>query len=151
MEERIINNVPVKIDSIEINNDGASIAFLKSGTYIFECFNMPWTEYELRSDRKFNDNNPIEVAVQLSTSDIQDIIDMMKWAWDNHWMERSISETVCSKLLQTRLPHLYDQVQRMAHKIFCEQYPNSEHINEFGVYEIFCPDEIVDFASSLVN
>lgn len=128
-------------------NYGEPIAFLKAGTYDFECFIMPWTEYELGSDCKFNGSNPITVSLELSNDDIQDIVDMMKWAWDNQWMEKSTSETVCTKLLQTRLPHIYEKVQPMVHKIFCEHYPNSKHLKGFGIYEIFCPDEILDFAS----
>ena len=75
------------------------------------------------------------------------IVDMMKWSWGNHWMEQTTSETSCTELLKTRLPHLYNKVQPIAHEIFCTDYPNSEHMQGFGVYKIFCPDEIVEFAA----
>lgn len=31
--------------------------------------------------------------------------------------------------------------------MFCADYPNRGNIAGFGVYEIFCPDEIYDFAT----
>ena len=52
-----------------------------------------------------------------------------------------------NQLNQLRLPHLYNKVQPIAHEIFCTDYPNSDHIEGFGIYEIFCPDEIVEFAA----
>ena len=108
---------------------------------------MPWTRYELGSDCMYNGNTPIKVPLQLSYSDIQDIVDMTNWSWENDWMHNNISETVCTELLQNHLPHLYNKVQQIAHEIFCTNYPNSEHIEGFGIYEIFCPDEIVEFAA----
>ena len=138
---------PEDTDDGGLFNTGEPITLLKSGWYDFKCYIMSWTAYELGSNRKFDDNHPIEVPLHLSYSDIQDIVDMMNWAWDNRWMEDSTSETRCTKLLQTRLPYLYEKIQSMAHEIFCTHYPNSEHIEGFGVYEIFCPDEIIDFAA----
>ena len=126
---------------------GEPITLLKAGTYIFDCFIMPWTEHEIGPDCKYNGNNPIEVQLQLSYSDIQAIVDMMNWAWDNLWMEQSTSETVCTELLKNRLPHIYNKVQLIAHEIFCANYPNSEHVEGFGVYEIFCPDEIFEYTA----
>ena len=138
---------PEDSDDGGLFNLGDPITLLKAGTYDFECFSMPWTEYELGLDCKYNGNNPINVPIKLTLSDIEDIVRMMKWAWDNNWMEVSISETVCTELLKTHLPHLFNKVQQIAHEIFCTDYPNSEHIQGFGVYEIFCPDEIVEYAA----
>lgn len=138
---------PEDSDDGGLFNYGEPITLLKAGTYIFECFIMPWTEYELGPDSKYNRNNPIEVPLQLSYTDIQSIVDMMNWAWDNGWMEHSTSETVLTELLKTRLPHLYNKVQPLAHELFCAEYPNSEHFEGFGVYEIFCPEEIIEFAA----
>lgn len=138
---------PENSDDGGLFNYGVPIELLKAGTYDFECFIMPWTEYELGIDCKYNGNNPIYVPLKLTLSDIEDIVGMMKWSWDNNWMEVSTSETVCSELLKTHLPHLYNKVQLIAHEIFCTNYPNSEQIQGFGVYEIFCPDEIVEFAA----
>jgi hypothetical protein len=143
---------PVWITKPEDSNDGGlfncgdPITFLKAGTYDFKCFIMPWTEYKLGLDCKYNGNNPINVSLHLSYNEIEAIVRMMKWAWDNNWMEQSTSETVCSELLRTHLPHLYNKVQLIAHEIFCTDYPNSEHIQGFGVFEIFCPIEIIEFA-----
>ena len=128
-------------------NYGEPITLLKAGIYDFECYILPWTEYELGLNCKYNGNNPIKVSLQLSYNEIEAIIDMWKWAWDNHWMEWSTSEIVTTKLLKTHFPHLYHKVQSIAHEIFCADYPNSEHIQGFGVYKIFCPDEIVEFAA----
>jgi hypothetical protein len=38
------------------------------------------------------------------------------------------------------------KVHLKAHKAFCEAHPNCENAVDFGVYEIFPPDEIQDFA-----
>ena len=136
---------PEDSDDGGLFNYGEPITLLKPGTYIFECFIMPWTESELGPDCKFDGNNPIEVPLKLSYSDIQTIVNMMNWAWDNHWMEHSTSETACTELLKTHLSHIYNKVQPIAHQIFCASYPYSENIDGFGVYEIFCPDEIVEY------
>ena len=89
----------------------------------------------------------IEVSLKLSYSDIQSIVDMMNWAWDNKWFEFSTSETVSTELLEEHLPELYKKVYTIAHQIFCAVYPNSEHLEGYGVYEIFCSDEICDYAA----
>lgn len=138
---------PEDTDDGGLFNNGGPITLLKAGIYNFECYIMPWTAYELGSDSKYNHDNPIIVSLHLSYDDIQDLVDMIKWAHENYLMEKSTSETVCSKLLQTRLPHLYDKIHLIAHEMFCADYPNRENIAGFGVYEIFCPDEIYDFAT----
>lgn len=138
---------PEDSDDGGLFNYGVPIELLKAGTYDFECFIMPWTEYELGLDCKYNSNNPINVPIKLTLNDIEDIVRMMKWAWDNNWMEQSVSETVCAELLKTYLPDLYNKVQLLAHEIFCTDYPNSNYVQGFGVYEVFCPNEIVEFAA----
>ena len=137
---------PEDTDDGGLFNYGESITLLKPGTYIFECFIMSWTEDELGPDCKFDGSNPIEVLLELSYSDIEAIVDMINWSWDNHWMDHSTSDTPCAELLKTHLPHIYNKVQPIAHEIFCACYPNSEHFEGFGEYEIFSPDEIVEFA-----
>ena len=46
-----------------------------------------------------------------------------------------------------RLPELYKKVYTIAHQLFCDAYPNSEHLEEYGEYKLFCPDEIVEFTA----
>jgi hypothetical protein len=41
---------------------------------------------------------------------------------------------------------LYERVQPLALDQFLREYPNSEGITDFGVFEIFIPDEIIDYA-----
>ncbi len=137
---------PEDTDDGGLFNYGDPITLLKAGEYIFECFIMSSTECELGPECKYNGNNPIKVQLQLSYIDIQAIVDMINWSWDNFWMDQSTSETVFTELLKTRLPHIYNRVQPIAHEMFCASYPNSEHIKGFGIYEIFCPDEIVDYS-----
>ncbi len=127
-------------------NEGEPINLLKAGEYVFECNPMPWTEIDLGMEKNIG-NSPIAVSMKLSYEDIQAIIDMMNWAWDNEWFEHSTSETVCSQLLKKQLPQLYEKVKTIAHQIFCKRFPGSEHLEGYGVYEIFCPDEIIEFAS----
>ncbi len=128
-------------------NEGEPLKILKSGEYVFECYIMPWTENEIGPNSIYNENNPIEVSMELSYSDIQSIVDMINWAWEKDWIEHSPSETLWSKLLEIQIPQLYEKVHTKAHQYFCEKYPNSHKYEGFGIYEIFCPDEIVDFAS----
>lgn len=133
-----------------IFNEGEPIRLLKPGTYVFKCYVMPWTEYELGPECKYNGSNPIKVSLQLSYADIQSIVDMMNWAWDNGWFDHPItnpSETICTDLLKTRLPNFFNKVQPVAHEIFSVNYPKSEHLDGFGVYKICCPIEIVEFAA----
>lgn len=130
-----------------IFNEGEPIRLLKAGIYVFSCYIMPWTEYEIGPDSMYNGNKEIEVSLKLSYSDIQSIVDMMNWAWDNKWFEFSTSETVSTELLEEHLPELYKKVYTIAHQIFCAVYPNSEHLEGYGVYEIFCSDEICDYAA----
>ena len=142
-------NNPVWKAKPEESNDGGlfnlgdPITLLKPGIYDFKCCIMPWTAHELGLDSDYS----IKVTLYLSYIDIQDIVDMMKWAWVNNWFEHSTSETVSTKLLQNRLPGIYDKVHPKAHEIFCTNFPNSDHIEGFGVYEIFSPTEIIEFAA----
>ncbi len=119
---------------------------LKEGTYIFECSPMPWTEYELG----VNDIS-IDVPLELSNDDLKSLVDMMQWAWDNEWFEHSTSETVFTELLQKRAPQLYDRIQPLVHHQFCQLYPNSESAEGFGVYEIFIPYQIMEYANNSFN
>ena len=114
----------------------------KAGTYCFECDPMPWTIYELgeKGDCVF------EVYIELSDEDIQTLVDMMIWAWDNEWFEHSTSETVLTELLKKKSLQIYNRVQPLAHKQFISKYPNRKDVEGFGVYEIFPPDEIIEFA-----
>lgn len=116
---------------------------IETGTYIFECYTMPWTDKDLGLPVG---GNYIEIAIELTDDDINSIKEMFHWAWDNNWFEHSVSETVCTQLLQKHNYQLYEKVQLKAHKAFCEAHPNYENAVDFGVYEIFPPDEIQDFA-----
>lgn len=122
---------------------------LKAGSYCFSCYPMPWTEREFGIET--TGNNSIDVSMELSDEEILSIVEMMFWAWDNHWFEHSISETVCSDLLKKHLPQLYDKILSVAHRLFCNKYPNSKNCQGFGTYEIFCPDEIVEHAGYTYN
>ena len=117
---------------------------LKEGNYIFECSPMPWTEYELGVH-----DISIDIPLELSNENIHSLVDIMHWAWRNEWFEHSTSETVFTELLQKRVPHLYDRIQPLVHQQFCHLYPNNENVEGFGVYEIFIPDKIIKYASSL--
>lgn len=120
---------------------------IKSGTYGFECFTMPWTDIDLGLDSDSIGNHSVEIIIELSQDDIQSLVSMMHWAWDNSWFEVSNSEIVCAQLLKKHNPQLYDTVYLQAHKQFCTKYHISENVNGFGVYEIFPHDEIVEYAN----
>ena len=122
---------------------------LKAGEYVFPCYTMPWTDIDISMSITGVDFERQEflVSIDLSDSEIQSIVDMMIWAWDNLWFEHSISETVNTELLKEHIPHLYDKIQSLVHQQFCRQHPNSEYLEVFGVYEIFCPDEILEYAA----
>ena len=120
---------------------------LKAGIYCFECYPMPWCVYEL--GRK--GDCYVKVLIDLSDENIHDLIEMMNWAWDNEWFEQSTSETVCTQLLKKYLPKLFERVQPLALNQFLREYPNSEGIMDFGVFEIFIPDEILDYAGKSVD
>lgn len=120
---------------------------LKAGIYCFECYPMPWCVYEL--GRK--GDCYVKVLIDLSDENIHDLIEMMNWAWDNEWFEQSTSETVCTQLLKKHLPKLFERVQPLALNQFLREYPNSEGIMDFGVFEIFIPDEILDYAGKSVD
>ena len=145
LKDPIFNVRPEDTNDGGLFNEGEPIKLLKAGTYIFECYPMPWTEIELGIIGKNIGNNPIEVSLDLSYEDIQAIVDMINWAWDNEWLEHSTSETAWTELLQKHIPQLYNKIQPLAHHLFCTKYPNSDHLKGFGEYEIFCPDEIVEF------
>lgn len=114
---------------------------LRAGKYVFDCYPMPWSIYELGK----KGDCPVQVSLDLSDEDIQDLVKMMNWAWDNDWFEHSTSETVCTKLLKNHLPRLFERVQPLALNQFLREYPNSEGITDFGLFEIFIPDEIIDY------
>jgi hypothetical protein len=114
-----------------------------TGTYIFECYLMPWTEIELGLGVGCEF---FEIPLELSNEDIQALADMMNWAWDNEWFEHSTSETVCTELLKKLAPQIFERIQPLVHQQFCRKYPNSENVQGFGVYEIFIPDEIIEYA-----
>ncbi|MBR3432356.1 MAG: hypothetical protein IKH05_02270 [Bacteroidaceae bacterium] len=116
---------------------------LKAGTYSFICYGMPWTEFEIGVGLG---NFEIEVSLELSDGDIEKLVCLLHWAWDNEWFEHSTSETVSTMLLKQHVPYIYIKVYQQVHKQFCELYPNSENVEGFGVYEIFIPDIIVDYA-----
>ena len=116
----------------------------KAGKYSFECTIMPWTAIDMGIGI---DDVLIIVSVELSEKDIQTLVQMMRWAWDNDRFENSTSETVFAELLKQHAPELYKKIYQLAHQQFCEDYPNSENVNGFGVYEIFPPDEILDYAN----
>lgn len=115
----------------------------KEGTYIFECSPMPWTEIDLGLGIGCE---PFEILLELSNEDIQTLVDTMHWAWNNDWFEYSTSETVFTELLQKRAPQIFERIQPLAHQQFCRKYPKSENVRGFGVYEIFIPDEIIEYA-----
>lgn len=117
---------------------------LEPGTYRFECDLMPWTNHELGLGVYGDDS--MEVVIELTKEEIQDLVNMMLWAWDNEWFENSSSEMVFTELLKERVPHLFDRIQPLAHQRFCEKFPNSETVEGYGVYEIFVPYEIVQYA-----
>ena len=116
---------------------------LKAGTYSFICYGMPWTEFEIGADLE------IYVSLELFDEDIEKLVRMMHWAWDNQWFEHSTSETVSTMLLKQHVPDIYKKVYQQVHKQFCELYPNSENVEGFGIYEIFIPDIIADFAEEI--
>lgn len=115
---------------------------IEAGTYCFSCNLMPWTLYELEN----KENDSVEVSIELTDVDISDLVEMMHWTWDNEWFEHSTSETVSAELLKIHAPSLYDRVYQKAHWHFCRIIPNNKNLCGFGTYEIFPPDEIVDYA-----
>ena len=119
---------------------------LKPGIYSFDCFPMPWTTQELGADLE---DYPIVISIELSLEEIQAIILMMHWAWNELWFENSTSELVNTKLLKKHVPHLYDKIQPLVHQQFINTYPKSDHLEGFGYYEIFCPDDIIAEAQRL--
>ena len=120
---------------------------LRAGIYIFECYPMPWSVYELGCKGECY----VKVLIELSDKNIHDLVEMMNWAWDNKWFEYSTSETVCTELLKNHLPLLYEKVQSLAIQQFLCNYPNSEGIEDFALFEIFIPDEILDYAGKSVD
>ena len=116
---------------------------LEAGIYYFEGSPMPWTEIDLGLGIGCES---FEIHLELSNDDIHALIKMMHWAWDNDWFENSTSETVCTKLLKKLAPQIFERIQPLVHQQFCQKYPNSENVRGFGVYEIFIPDEIIDYA-----
>ena len=144
LKDPIFNVKPEDTNDGGFFNEGEPIKILKAGTYTFECYPMPWTEIELGLEKNIG-NTPIAVSLELSFEDIQAIVEMTNWAWNNEWFEKSSSETVFTELLQQKLPNMFDKIQPLVHQQFCIKYPNSEKLDGFGVYEIFCPDEIVEY------
>lgn len=122
---------------------------LKAGEYVFPCYTMPWTDIDISMSITGVDFERQEflVSIDLSDSEIQSIVDMMVWAWENQWFEFSMSETVCTELLKEHIPLLYNKIQSLVHQQFCSKYPDSKYLEGFGVYEIFCPDEILEYAA----
>ena len=57
----------------------------KAGTYCFECDLMPWTICDLGE----TSDGTIFVNIELSAVEIQALVDMMHWAWDNEWFDHS--------------------------------------------------------------
>lgn len=115
---------------------------IKAGKYSFDCYLMPWTLYEL-GDKK---TESLKVSIDLTDGDIRDLVKMMKWAWENEWFEHTTSETVFTELLKKYVPSLYERIFQQAHQQFCNIIPDNENLSDFGVYEIFPPDKIVDYA-----
>ena len=115
---------------------------LKAGTYSFNCDLMPWTLYELED----KENVSVEVSIDLTDRDIRDLVKMMKWAWENEWFEHSTSETVFTELMKKHAPSLFERVYQKAHQQFCRIIPDNDKLSDFGVYEVFQPEEIVDYA-----
>lgn len=124
---------------------------MKSNLYEFECYPMPWTEIALSVASREVGNHPFLVQIDLIEDEIQELVAMTHWAWDNEWFEHSTSETVCSELLMKFHPDIYEKIRVQAHKQFCEKFPNSEDVVGFGDYEIFNPDEIDSLARKLYN
>ena len=112
---------------------------LNAGTYCFPCDVMPWIEIALGIPE-------IDVSIYLTDEDIRSIVEMMHWAWDNEWFEKSISETVYTELLMCRIPQLYERIQPLVHQQFISQYPIGKDEEGYGVYEIFIPDIIEEYA-----
>lgn len=119
---------------------------IETGIYIFECFPMPWTEIDLGLGIGCES---FEIPLELSNEDIQSLVDMVHWAWDNEYFDHSASETVCTKLLNKLAPQIFERIQPLAHQKFCRKYPNSENVRGFGVYEFFIPDEIIESARNI--
>jgi hypothetical protein len=115
-----------------------------SKIYTFECYPMPWTEFGLGI--KNIGNQELIISLELDSNDIRDIINMLHWAWDNEYFDINFSEKRYSQLLKEKIPSLYERVHQLVHIEFCNRYPNSCHIEGFGDYEIFPPDEIFDAA-----
>ena len=115
---------------------------MNAGKYSFDCYLMPWTIYDLEDKEK----ESVTVTMDLSDEEICDLVKMMQWAWDNEWFENSTSESVFTELFKKHVPQLYERVYQQAHQLFCSKIPNYKDLYDFGTYEIFPPDEIVDCA-----
>lgn len=118
---------------------------IKEGEYVFTCYPTPWTEIDMGVR---TGSTEIEVPILLNEEEIHGIIEMYHWAWDNGWFDNSISETVCTELIEERMPDLFNKVHPVVHEFFCKNYSNNSNLEGFGDYEIFIPDEIADMASS---
>lgn len=117
---------------------------LTAGTYCFDCFFMDYTGDELGVDAG---NSPIHIYVDLSEEELQALVKMMLRAWDYDCLDHYDLETEYANLLKKHMPSLHDKVYQLAHQQFCQKYPNSEGGEGFGKYEIYVPDEVIEYAS----
>ena len=52
---------------------------LRAGIYIFECYPMPWSVYELGCKRDCY----VKLLIDLSDKNIHDLVEMMNWEQDS--------------------------------------------------------------------
>ena len=114
---------------------------LKAGKYVFDCYPMPWSIYELGIS-----DDLIKVSIELSIDDIKGLIKMMEWAWENNWFDHSTSETAWTTLLKMHMPIVFYRVHPLVVEQFLSKYPDSKNITGFGIFDIYIPDEILDYA-----
>lgn len=122
---------------------------LSPGTFEFECFPM-----SLATSILGINGDPIVVALDLSASEVQSIIDMLHWAWETDWFREEdhiLSECKYSELFQERYPELYEKVYFLVHSKFCSMYPYNKDVDCWGVYNIFPPDDIFDMAVDMYS
>ncbi|MBO5703563.1 MAG: hypothetical protein J6R91_03185 [Bacteroidaceae bacterium] len=115
-----------------------------SQLYTFECYPMPWADFDLKF--KDVDNQAIVFSIELNDNDIRDIINMLHWAWDNEYFDFNNSDKKNTQLLKEKVPALYERVYHLLNLEFSKRYPGGCDIESYGGYEIFPPDEIINAA-----
>lgn len=116
---------------------------MEEEVYEFECYPMVITEHELGVPSEQIENNPIMVYLKLSLEEVNSIVEMLHWAWQNQWFEDNVlSDRKWTEWMKMKLPDLFDKVYPKVHAEFCKRFPVHEGITDWGVYEIYPPDDI---------